>query len=137
MSAATCGVAVAVEATIDLRPEPARGVGEPEVVGPEVVPPLRDAVRLVDHEQADVGAAQALEEARRGEALGRDVEQPHVPGRRLLDHAPVGRGVALRVDEPDAARRHALERLDLVLHQRHQRRDHERQVGRASAPGSW
>ena len=61
-------------------------------------------MRLVDHEQADVGAAQALEEARRGEALGRDVEQPHVPGRRLLDHAPVGGGVPLGVDEPDPAR---------------------------------
>ena len=32
--------------------EPARGVGEPEVVRPEVVPPLGDAVRLVDDEQA-------------------------------------------------------------------------------------
>ena len=29
-----------------------RGVGEAEVVGPEVVAPLRDAVGLVDHEQA-------------------------------------------------------------------------------------
>ena len=68
-----------------LRPEPARRVGEPEVVRPEVVPPLGHAVRLVDHEQADVGAAQALEEAGRGEALRRDVEQPQVAGGRLLD----------------------------------------------------
>ena len=64
-----------------LRPQPARRVGEPEVVGPEVVAPLRDAVRLVDHEQPDLRAAQALEEAGRGEALGRDVEQPHVAAR--------------------------------------------------------
>ena len=111
-----------------LRPQPARGVGEAEVVGAEVVAPLRHAVRLVDHEQPDVRAAQALEEARRGEPLGRDVEQPHVPGHRLLDRAPVRRGVALGVDERDAAGRHALERLDLVLHQRHQRRDHQREV---------
>ena len=89
MSAATCGVAVAVEATIASRAEPARRVGEPEVVGPEVVPPLRDAVRLVDHEQADPRLPDALEEAGRGEALGRDVEQPHVPGDRALDRAPV------------------------------------------------
>ena len=112
-----------------LRPQPARGVGEAEVVGAEVVPPLGDAVRLVDDEQADVRPPQALEEPGRGEALRRDVEQPHVARHRLLDRAAVGRGVALRVDERDAARRHALERLDLVLHQRHQRRDHERQVG--------
>ena len=74
-------------------------------------------------------ALQALEEPRRGEALRRDVEQPHVARHGLLDRAAVGRGVALRVDERDAPRRHPLQRLDLVLHQRHQRRDHERQVG--------
>ncbi len=45
--------------------EPARGVGQPEVVRPEVVPPLRDAVRLVDDEQADLRLAHALQEARR------------------------------------------------------------------------
>ena len=72
--------------------------------------------------------ADPLEEPRRGEPLRRDVEQPHVPGDRALDRAPVGRGVLLGVDERHAAGRHALERLDLVLHQRHERRDHERQV---------
>ena len=40
-----------------LRAEPARRVGEPEVLRPEVVPPLRDAVRLVDHEEADLARA--------------------------------------------------------------------------------
>ena len=83
---------------------------------------------LVDDEQPDVRPPQALEEPGRGEPLRRDVEQPHVARHRLLDRAAVGRGVALRVDERDTARRHALERLDLVLHQRHQRRDHEREV---------
>ena len=34
-------------------PSAARSVGEAEVVGPEVVPPLRDAVGLVHHEQPD------------------------------------------------------------------------------------
>ena len=53
MSRATSGVAVAVEATIASAPEPARRVGEPEVLGPEVVPPLGHAVRLVDDEQPD------------------------------------------------------------------------------------
>ena len=49
-------------------------------------------------------------------------------GRRVLDHAPVRGRVALRVDEPDAAGRDALERLDLVLHQRDERRHDQRQV---------
>ena len=85
MSAATCGVAVAVDADDRLGAEPARRVGEPEVVRAEVVPPLGHAVRLVDHEQPDLRLADALQEPGRGEPLGRDVEQPHVPGHRALD----------------------------------------------------
>ena len=53
MSSATCGVAVAVSAIDRAGPERARGVGQREVVGAEVVAPLRDAVGLVDDEQAD------------------------------------------------------------------------------------
>ena len=86
-SRATRGVAVAVEATSARAPSVARGVGEAEVVGPEVVPPLRDAVRLVDHEQADAHLAHALEEAGRGEALGRHVEQAQVTRRGAREHA--------------------------------------------------
>ena len=58
--------------------EPAGGVAKAEVVGAEVVAPLRDAVRLVDDEAADRDLAQRLEEAGRGEALGRHVEQPQL-----------------------------------------------------------
>ena len=128
MSSATCGVAVAVEATIASAPEPARRVGQPEVVGPEVVPPLRDAVRLVDHEEPELGLADPLEEPGRGEALGRDVEQPRAPGHRAVDRRAVRRRVLLGVDERDAPGRDALERLDLVLHQRHERRDDQREI---------
>ena len=112
-----------------LRPEPAGGVGEAEVVGPEVVPPLRHAVRLVDDEQADLGLPDPVEKAGRGEALGRDVEQPGVAGDRPVDRLAVGRGVLLGVDEADLARCPARERLDLILHQRDERGDDERQVG--------
>jgi hypothetical protein len=112
-----------------LRAEPARCVGEPEVVGPEVVPPLGHAVRLVDDEQADPRVPDPLEEARRGEPLRRDVQQPQVTPRGALERAPVGRRVLLGVDEPDVARRHPLDRLHLVLHQRDQRRHDEREVG--------
>ena len=112
-----------------LRAEPARGVGEPEVVGPEVVPPLGHAVRLVDHEQADPGVADALEEPGRGEPLGRDVEQPQVTARGALERPAVGRRVLLGVDQADVAGRDPLDRLHLVLHQRDQRRDDDREVG--------
>ena len=119
-----------------LRAEPARGVGEAEVVGTEVVAPLRDAVRLVDDEQPDRHLAQRLEEARRGEALGRDVEQPQLAGARALQHRAVLVGVALGVDERDASRRAPLQRLDLVLHQRDERRDDDREVAGAAAPAA-
>jgi hypothetical protein len=111
-----------------LRPEPARRVGEAKVVGPEVVAPLGDAVRLVDDEQAQAHVAQRLEEPRRREALGRDVQQPQLARSGALDGGAVGGRILLRVDERRAAGRDAPERLDLILHERHQRGDHERQV---------
>jgi hypothetical protein len=58
----------------------ARRVGEAEVVRAEVVTPLGDAVGLVDDEQADTRLADARDEARRGEALGGDVEEPEPAG---------------------------------------------------------
>jgi hypothetical protein len=85
-------------------------------------------VRLVHHEQADPRRADALQEARRAEALGGDVEQAHVAADREVHRAAVGRRVLLGVDERDAPARDVLEPLDLVLHQRHERRDDQRQV---------
>ena len=67
MSSATCGVAVAVSADRRPRAHPSRGVGEREVVGTEVVSPLRDAVRLVDDEQSDLRAP-AIAAANPGDA---------------------------------------------------------------------
>ena len=111
------------------RAERPGGVREAEVVGPEVVAPLRDAVRLVDHEQPDARGAEALHEAARREALGRHVEQPQVARRRALERGGVGARLLLRVDERHAVAEAArLERLDLVLHQRHERRDDHREV---------
>jgi hypothetical protein len=92
------------------------------------VPPLRDAVGLVDDEQADVHVAQRVEEAGRGEAFRGDVEQldlaRHGPG----DRRAIGDRALLGVDERRPARDGALEALDLVLHERHERRDDDRQV---------
>src|ERR1019366_6588561 len=52
------------------------GVAESPVVGPEVVPPARDAVRLVDDETIDGEPAEVVEEARRAEAFRGKVEEP-------------------------------------------------------------
>ena len=72
-----------------LRAEPARRVREPEVVRPEVVPPLGHAVRLVDHEQADPRLPQPFQEAGRGEPLRRDVQHAH-PARDGAVRRPAG-----------------------------------------------
>ena len=69
MSSRTSGVAVAVNAAIGGRPDarslaPAqrRRRAQPPVVGTEIVAPLRDAVRFVDHEAGDVELAEQLQE---------------------------------------------------------------------------
>ena len=57
-----------------------------EVLGPEIVAPLRNAVRLVDREQGDARAIEELEAAGREEPLGRDVEKIELArGERALD----------------------------------------------------
>ena len=89
MSSRTSGVAVAVNAAIGGRPAAAvaapalaRGGAEPPVVGPEIVAPLRHAVRLVDDEPRDRQLAQQPPEMIGGESLGRDVEEPQLSGAR-------------------------------------------------------
>ncbi len=42
------------------RPSPVQN-GQSQIVGPEVVPPLRHAVRLIDREQRDGGAVEEVE----------------------------------------------------------------------------
>ena len=112
-----------------LRADHARGVGQPEVIGPEVVAPLGDAVGLVDHEQAHAHRGHPLEEPRSREALGRHVEQAQLPRRRPAQDVGVGRAVLLGVDERHPVAQPArAERLDLVLHERHKRRDHDGEV---------
>ena len=75
MSATTAGVAVAVSASTRSAASSRAALGELEVVGPEVVAPLGDAVRLVDGEQRDPRARELGEEALVVEALRRDVEE--------------------------------------------------------------
>ena len=94
------------------------------VFGPEIVAPLRDAVRLVDGEQRDVAAPEQGQETLGEQALGRDVEQVQVAGQQPRLHRRRGfageRGV-------EVGRAHAqlLQRFHLVLHQRDQRRHHD------------
>ena len=102
---------------------------EAQVVFAEVVAPLAHAMRLVDGEEREQAAlVQRVElgqHARRGNALGRGVEQHQPPAHHLaLDPRGVG-AVERRVQERGV---HAglLERSDLVLHQCDQRADDHR-----------
>ena len=105
------------------------------VVRPELVPPLRDAVCLVDGDQAHPQPAQEAPKPLDSQPLRRDVEYldeslsdlPHHP----LD-VPQRKGA---VDEPrrDAIR---VQPVHLVLHQRDQRRDNQRHAHPSLAPAA-
>ena len=96
------------------------------VVGPELVAPHRDAVRLVHRHEADMQPRQKVAEAGQRQPLRGDVQdfdrvalhpRPHVAdflvGERAVDER---RGNAV-----------GAQGIHLVLHQRDQRRDHQRQ----------
>ncbi len=109
-------------------------VADAPVVGTEVVAPVGDAVRLVDHEQAaalDQAGQHLVAEPRVGEALGGDQQQVDLAGAHAAGHlAPLG-----RVGRADLLGDHAGAGGcgDLVAHQGQQRRH---QQGRARARGA-
>jgi hypothetical protein len=96
--------------------------GQAQVVGPEVVPPLRHAVRLVDGEQRDRAAVEQPQRRFGAEPLRRQVEQVQLAVHERVLDAPPRIGILGRVEE---ARLHAehVQRVDLVLHEGDQRRD--------------
>ena len=99
--------------------------GELEVVGPEIVSPRRDAVRLVDGEEGDPHLRDGVPEGAGPEPLGRDVHQTVGAGAdtRLPFPALRVRQRAVHEGRRDAP---CSEAVDLVLHQRDQRRRHHR-----------
>ena len=105
--------------------ERAHRFAEAEVRRAEVVTPLRDAVRLVDHEQRDADLRQVIAEPRFAEPLGRDVRDARAilrePRQRRLLVARRQRRV-----EPQHFDVELGELVVLILHQRDQRRHHER-----------
>ena len=97
------------------------------VVGPEVVAPVGDAVHLVDDDQPRPAADERHDLVRElgvGEPLGRDDQQvDRVVAQRVGQL--VDRGVVGRVDR-HAAQAEPAGGLDLVAHEREQRRDQQR-----------
>jgi hypothetical protein len=102
-------------------------LGDAPVVGAKVVPPVADAVRLVDHEQPHPLGEHGQHpraELRVVQPLGADEQEVH--GIRLQQPGNLRPCVAIRrVDRvrPDPE---PLRRRDLVAHERQQRRDDER-----------
>ena len=99
-------------------------LGQREVVGPEVVAPLGDAVRLVDGEERHRAALEEPLGRLAVEPLGRDVEQVELAREvGAFDRGTLG-GLLARV-EVGGAHAVAHERVDLVVHERDERRHHD------------
>ena len=100
-----------------------------EVVGPEVVAPHADAMHLVDHDEADADRTQRLDERGVAEALGRRVEDARAALGDVADPAPPSPPASseelTNVAVAAISRRQL---VDLVLHQRDQRREDERRL---------
>ena len=97
-----------------------------EVVGPEVVPPHRDAVHLVDHHEPHADRPERPDERLLPQALGRGVEKARVAGGNRREARRRLFGVERRVDERRRGADLRGQLVDLVLHQRDQRREDER-----------
>src|SRR5262245_55884266 len=112
----------------DRRWRPKTGAVDADVpiVGAEFVAPLGDAMRLVDCEQRDRGSSLAESARQRGKAFRSAVQQCEPSARGgFEDHAPLI-GVELAVH---VCRRYTppSQRTNLVLHERDQRRDDDRE----------
>ena len=109
--------------------EPLGDRAEHEIVGTEVVSPLAHAVRLVDDEEADLAREQPLEEVAILEALRREIEDLALAiFHALLRVARLGGGeMRVHRERIDAVRG---ELVLLVLHERDERADDDRQPGK-------
>ncbi len=96
--------------------------GEFKIFRPKVVPPLRDAVRLVYCKQCNSRACEQIEAARRCQPFGGDVQQIEI----TVDQRPFDLacrpGIQRRI-EKRCAYAELRQCRDLVLHQGDQRRD--------------
>ncbi len=99
---------------------------QPAILGAEVVPPFADAVGLVDRQERERHLLQEVERPVGEQSLGREVEQLQPLGFDLVGDLAFlgGRERAVDAGRADAA---VDQRVDLVLHQRDQRRDDDRE----------
>ena len=97
---------------------------EREVVGAEVVAPLRNTMRFVDGEEGDLCLVQEFQRARLQQALRRDVQEVDAAfAQRTLGREDLLRGQ--RGVQEASANAEFTQRAHLILHQRNQWRDHD------------
>ncbi len=95
-----------------------------QVIGPKIVPPLRDAMCFVNGEQGNLGVRQQIKAARRRQTFGRDIQQIQLTaGKRTLGLLGLPR-IECGIEER-RANSQLCERRHLVLHQCDERRDHD------------
>ena len=97
---------------------------ELEVLRPEIVPPLGDAVRFVDGEEGDPGPVEQRQRALAHQAFRRDVEEVDRARARVgLDRPHLVEGK--RRVQVRGAHARLPQGIHLILHQRDQGRDHD------------
>ena len=94
-----------------------------EVVGPEVVSPLREAVRLVEHPGGDFAMPQRVGKRRAAELFGGDEDDAEVAQAQAVEHLLAFERCQESVEEAGAVHAALQQIVDLVLHQRLQGRD--------------
>ena len=111
------------------RVQRAEKIGDLEIAGPKILPPLGDAVRLVHRHKRNGRALSKRAEFRRAQPLRRDIDDLITPLRRPLQRE---RNLPRRERRIDIGRWNARlnERRHLILHQRNQRRHDDRQPRR-------
>ena len=100
--------------------------GDVAVIRPEILAPFRQAVRLVENPGADFPLRQHLAHAAIAQLLGGDEQDADIPQAHAVEHVGPFRHVEQPVDRRAAVDAALAQALDLVLHQRDQRRDDDR-----------
>ena len=104
---------------------------QPTVFQTEIVSPVGDAVRLIDHEQADPHSRKSRLHIVCKQGLGRDQDEVDLPANDSLKHFfPSVSGLTVQCL---AAQAHPLGRLDLILHEYKKGADDKRRAGAAAA----
>ena len=93
------------------------------IFGAEIMAPLADAMRFIDGDQRDLGARHQHAEPFHGGAFGRDIQQVELAIAQRADGGVAI--VGLTVERPGTHAKGA-HRTHLILHQRDQRRNHQR-----------